>query len=296
VGRRGPAGDVLPGQPGRHDVEVHVKDVRRRAVVDAGLLTLGCWRSFAPPRATASSTWPSATGTAGRPAWGRRGRRARSWPSPPVGRPRRGADRGRPPAAVASSCAPTPSSPAGRHQPVHPSGLATRGDRRRRNLPGPRRRVQPSRQPGGGAIARGALLALRAHLPVGADAELAGGQPGRLDPGSPHRGDDLLQRTAAGIEGLPRGGAPRLDAKVQQGRVGDRAGHPSPTTLTRCWSAVGGAAGSGMTPPRSIGYPTITRAGREVKPFRRSATAWARQSRFVLNRRQQRCAFAIRTR
>jgi hypothetical protein len=32
-----------------------------------------------------------------------------------------------------------------------------------------------------------ALLALRARLPVGVDAQLAGGQPRRLDPGRPHR-------------------------------------------------------------------------------------------------------------
>jgi len=42
------------------------------------------------------------------------------------------------------------------HRPVHPGRLTTRSNRRRRDLPGPRRRIQP----GGGAIAGGALLAL----------------------------------------------------------------------------------------------------------------------------------------
>jgi RNase H len=93
--------------------------------------------------------------------------------------------------------------------------------RRRGDLPGPRRCVQP----GGGAIAGGALV-LGAHLPGRVDAELAGGQAGRLDPGRAQRGGDLLQRAAARLQGLPRGRALRLDAKLQQGRVGDRAGQP----------------------------------------------------------------------
>jgi hypothetical protein len=142
-------------------------------------------------------------------------------------------------------------------QPVHPRGLATRGDRRGGDLSGPRRRVQPSGQPGGGAITGRALLALRADLPVGVDAQLAGGQPGRLHPGRPPRRQDLVERSAAGIERLARSGPPRLDTQMQQCRVGDGAGRPfshggdHPVVGGRGCSGLPHSASSGQLPGRS---------------------------------------------
>ena len=158
---------------------------------------------------------------------------------------------------------------------MHPGGLATRGHRRRGDLPGPCRHLQPGGPPGGRAIAGGTLLTLRACLPVGWTlscllANRGGSTPAARTAAMTSSNAQLhASKASPGI--APRVSTPSCSTAVS----GAALASPSPTTVTVGWSAVTAAGGSDIAP---LGWSVCRRspvpsAGQATQVIRTTARA-----------------------